>query len=85
MKTKIIQVTQDDINNGERFTVYNCPVARALARAFKMEMWCYEDFGKTCDQKAIGKIPLHIKKWIIDFDLRRTVKPIEFEVSYTEI
>jgi hypothetical protein len=81
----LIQVTQDDIQNGERWNGHQCPIALAMFRAGirfpsicrNTIMW-YEDH----EFKAIEPEPL-VSKFINDFDNGYSVDPIEFELPIT--
>lgn len=72
-----IQVTQEDIDNGESGNGYLCPIAIALKRAgFKSPaVWDFIDDG---DYQI--KTPKKAFKWLLDFDTGIEVTPFEFEI-----
>jgi hypothetical protein len=74
-----IQVTQDDINNGERSSKY-CPIALAIKRACNTENVFVGIASIRWDEREI--IPHYeIVKFIRDFDDGIKVNPCEFIVT----
>jgi hypothetical protein len=78
MKTlRLIQITQDDINNGERMDRQNCMVARALKRAIP-ESFPRVDKGWFASIEVCTKTyrpSKEINQRIIAFDRGEPVKP----------
>lgn len=70
----IIEVTQEDIENGDAGIAFSCPVALAINRTtgYYSSVWAfitlYEEY-KHDGNAVIGiSTPLHVWKWIRQFD-----------------
>jgi hypothetical protein len=81
MKTVTVQVTEEDIRDGQRHSCLSCPVAKAIGRA--TGKWCQV----VCSCWWLrNRIPLRLPDdaitFIDRFDRQLAVKPISFEISY---
>lgn len=76
-----IQVTQEDIDKGERGKACRCPVALAVKRETKT----LAIVDRDCIYCELGykrfANPLNVTKFIDDFDKALPVEPFEFELS----
>lgn len=90
MLTETIDVTQDDIDNGERILCRRCPIARACNRkGFGPVAVCdgaiYKDDGKGIfDLKSavvIANLPEEASRFYREFDQGKTVKPFSFQIQ----
>ena len=79
-----VEVTQEDIEAGESGECTECPVALALSRAGFLPAVMQT---KTNFFSADGEVvsddwshPVNVSRFIVDFDARRPVKPIKFNV-----
>jgi hypothetical protein len=89
MRSKVINVTQKDIELGERGSSTSCPVARAIRRAFKKSAKSLRLTVVTHRiLKSNGSMDLDgtpIPSWIKNFDSENRqfdVKPISFILEY---
>lgn len=79
-----VEVTQTDIDKGDRACRYNCPVALALRRVIHTDV----EVGDTClatkiDDAIIDvESPPAVKEFVFDFDRGEEVKPFVFEVEF---
>jgi len=88
MKTLRIEVAQEDIQGGLPDSPDDCPIARAVRRAYPDFRFVYvgEDFiglrRAPCElhQSEHIDLPEIACRFIRDFDERAEVKPISFEV-----
>jgi hypothetical protein len=86
-----VQVTADDISQGHRYDLADCPIARAVKRAgfidkisvTGLSIYLLSQCHWTVRTSAI--IPNFIQDWIIDFDRKFDVDPIEFDIDAPEI
>lgn len=80
-----VEVTQEDINNGERQDSENCPIACALKRLVQnpeVEKSIEFDFE---EQRFISRgLTLEISNFIAHFDDGNDVKPFSFELEAYE-
>ena len=76
-----IDVTQDDIENGEAGNAQYCPVALALARACPGVLWRVRDgcaIRHDCgpDAQSIWlHLPRYVWDWVLEYDRLSTVPP----------
>ena len=86
-ETVTINVTEEDIQAGIVFDPCNCPVARALRRAFRRKIVSAGEGLLTIGKR--GKIswytPSAVRAFISDFDAGSTVKPFKFELSNPKV
>ncbi len=83
MKRIMIDVTQEDIEQGSRGSPYYCPLAYAFCRQFPgREVGVFWDFVILDDPKD-GRQKIHItrtaQKFIGRFDANIPVKPVRFQ------
>lgn len=88
---RTIKVLQGDINDGEKGSCSQCPVALAVARTFGYRFMVKVDWLKikltdTRDDKLVQRIqsPRSVSKFVNDFDNRdnhNPVEPFEFELE----
>jgi hypothetical protein len=85
-----IEVTQDDIDEGERQSTCDCPIALALSRATGLEGGYGEmDIdadglyvnGKRTLRRASNRLPSIARDFIREFDAGREVSPIRFQLT----
>jgi hypothetical protein len=89
MSTITVQVTQFDIDNGERTMHCDCPVALAARRALAVprvsvagDLLAYLDEGSVADvDHEHYSLTTEVLDWIVDFDLKRPVKPFSFTIT----
>lgn len=83
----IINVTQQDIDQGVRATCSFCPVALAMNREIKKpplridvtrEAWCFTLRGNPA---GLNFFPVSVRDFIAHFDAGRPVTPFSFTVS----
>jgi hypothetical protein len=77
-----VQVTQEDINKGNRCDPWNCPLALAMQRAtgdrnISVGAATAGPLGKL----GMFWLPLEATRFIHDFDFEHPVEPFEFEVE----
>lgn len=82
MKIKV-QVTQDDINKGERCSYLHCPVARGMHRAIGTIVGITPMRARFLDDGSPKEVALPniAADFIIAFDSERAVTPFEFEID----
>jgi len=79
-RTITVNVTADDIRDGQRSHIRNCPVARALARV-------YPDQDITVGVRtAFGEsvrilLPAAVVEWIAHYDHNYPIEPITFRAQ----
>ena len=75
----LIEVTQEDIDNGEKLSETNCAVALAINSCMGIE-WAFVG-AKTVDL-GFDKIelPIEVQHFIENFDNDFPVKPFSFEL-----
>jgi hypothetical protein len=81
MATMIVDVTQSDIDEGERLSFRKCPVATALSRATGrvcvVDGWHWW-FARTITNRPLPDLA---ERFIFDFDNWRPVFPFRFEIA----
>lgn len=88
MRKKRIYVTKDDIAKGCRFNSRNCPIARAMKRAFGRLvgvdglMWYLYRSVKRGITGPNRRLPASAQRFITAFDKGRAVNPFRFTVTY---
>lgn len=81
-----IEVTQDDIDKGNRVSPVSCPIALAVKRQYRSR-WLHSppnsvsvsQRGVTIDSQDYS-IPKEARFFISDFDCDHDVKPFTFEM-----
>jgi hypothetical protein len=85
-RTKLINITQNDIDRGVKLEAAACPVARAVARAFRKRTGTYCVFGGFVPRgpKRNNNWPLPPEVWrfMWAFDNDKPVKPFSFVLEY---
>lgn len=86
----IINVTQDEINRGERNKCKSCPIALSIIRSVDyphvyvgkniVTFYTSHDFSRILPSKIV-KLPKEIQNWIYAFDSKMPVMPISFELD----
>src|SRR4051812_35145467 len=79
-----IRVTSNDIEDGQRHDPERCPVARALSRAGVLHFGVMLASIVVADGHGhVTSLPLprQVTDWILDFDNRRSVQPMSFDLS----
>lgn len=90
MALKRITVTQNDIDLGLRKSFCDCPVARAVRRAFRVKPWRkvyvrHEGIlvGEPDDERVwMSDMPDHIEKFIERFDKGKPVEPFTALIEF---
>lgn len=91
MKRKTIHVTEKDIENGERGSYCNCPIALAVKRAFRRNsldenVTVRHEFAMVGDSHDdlcwIAMLPKSCDRFVDRFDAGKTVKPFEITLSF---
>lgn len=85
MTTVTVEVTQADLDNGERKLCRSCPVALALQRATGTA-WYVEYSGATICRGGERRVdfPLTVAEFIRDFDDGAPVQPFSFVAEIRE-
>ena len=82
----IIKVTKKHIKNGNRHSIYSCPVALAI-----QEELGYPDFSSICvgndnfmnkDTYRIVSSPRSVQRFIAKYDTYEEVSPFNFRFDY---
>jgi hypothetical protein len=77
-----VTVTQSDINEGLRGSIYICPVAQALSRALgAAAVTNGYQWSSGGDWFIWHDLPTVARYWIGDYDNYRRVAPFSFEIS----
>lgn len=75
-----IQVTKEDIANGQRVVCDRCPIALAMSRAFAQPVnVCVTDW-RLKSSRTYHFLPMAATNFLLNFDAGRPVVPFEFEV-----
>lgn len=85
----IIEVTQEDIDHGEKKKCMECPVARAINRAHKGARAAVGDYCigiKTGFLKTeTVPTPPEVQAFVLAFDAGRPVSPFTFSLPLEEL
>lgn len=84
-----VRITQEDINNGVRYSFRHCPIAIASTRAMPFKSVCYVNksvmfiYNKDHEGRPPREIqlPSVAQKFIEDFDQMKEVQPIDFDIA----
>lgn len=78
-----VKVTQQDIDRGLRNECGDCPVALAARRKFGglTSSDVMVDYTTLWVRDRLWGLPNAVSRWITDFDLKRPVQPMEFELE----
>lgn len=80
-----VQVTENDIAEGKRYSCYRCPIALAVHRACERAGWHdIPEIIVTLTHASCGEhgafLPSAAQRFIADFDRRDKVRPFNFEL-----
>lgn len=84
-RTKVIQVTQRDIDLGDAREADTCPVARALSRSFHKKVGTFSVtscISRLYPYKRLSYTPKGVLPFIRRFDNNLPVVPFSFELVY---
>lgn len=71
----VLEILQQDIDNGVRYSASKCPAALAMTRQIGRRQSC----GITCiGDHPMYLVPLSLEHFIRAFDAGKTVKPGKF-------
>jgi hypothetical protein len=77
-------ITQEDLDDGDRFNASSCPVALCSGRTLKrndISVGCFSTFiGEGKERKQVS-MPREMQDYIKNFDRRIEVRPVEFEME----
>lgn len=85
-----IEITQEDIDQGQRHKPCLCPVALAVIRATgKREVYVHSSVIQILDISRLTGVKLQksyrtsveVNKFIVDFDYGQPVRPFTFELG----
>jgi hypothetical protein len=76
----IIDVTQSDIDRGERYRTHACPIAHAADRAFGVPCSVMRAHVYVGDDVHVAQLPWAAIDFIWHFDMKHAVQPFTFEV-----
>jgi hypothetical protein len=83
-----VNVTATDIKRGQRSRMCLCPVARAVSRVVKVQVWVGQLAVYVDPQlsQVMAKTPAQVATWISRFDLqgRKGLKPFSFMLELPE-
>ena len=90
MRTMHVQVTQQDIDEGDKSQPRSCPLALAMTRAMGLPIsvggvgWSrLTKDGRFFDHKDLD-LPVKAKLFINQYDLSKEVLPFEFVVGFKD-
>ena len=81
-----VKVTEDNLLNGlsALFRARNCPVALAIKDISIDKDSVMVGYDYAWSDGVSYKIPINIRKIIINYDLNMNMEPIEFELAESE-
>jgi hypothetical protein len=81
-----IEVTQGDIDGGERWNPARCPLATAIGRALrrKVRVTCGSVWPLPASPGRIAALPRKAANFINAFDQGRAVAPMAFDLNIPE-
>lgn len=82
-----IQVTQEDIDSGNRGSTFNCPVARTVNRRIKGFCIVSGSFIRLihwCAWATKLQYPIEVYRFIKSFDNYEYVRPFSFDLPIPE-
>ena len=77
----MIKVTADDIANGKRMDIYNCPVAKAISRRLGQEVFAGTEEYVTVEGNRVYNLPEKARGFIDSFDGCEDVSPFTFRLE----
>jgi hypothetical protein len=81
MKTVTIDVTQEDIDKGERGDACKCPIALACHRILKEGVWVCEDLMSISGEDEDVVLPDEAQDFIKRFDYGHSPEPFTFTIQ----
>lgn len=88
MRTIRIEVTAEDIREGKPKMCSECPVARAISRAFGGAVFAVASnrtFGMhsfaLSGPYRIARLPKHVESFVRQFDCGESVSPFSFDLT----
>lgn len=80
-----IQVTQEDIDAGNRCNACYCPIALAIAREVNQTVFIDgKDWYVSWKKNLRGPLSQEAQDFVSLFDCGGAVKPFEFEIDYED-
>ena len=79
-KPKTIKVTREDISKGMPLESDACPISLAIKRTMKVKRVDVSAYEITVGSTKMS-IPRSAKRFMLDFDDGRPVKPFSFQLS----
>ena len=86
--TLTINVTKNDIKEGDVRKCRSCPVARAITRRLRKPYFASASVFKILivdddapSSRSLSNVPRSVGAFITDFDRRRKVDPFSFEIE----
>ena len=76
-----IEVTAEDIVNGQRSRCYHDPIALAASRALGVRTFTGVLHIHAVDGRSSWLLPRIATKFILDFDVGKPVKPFSFTIE----
>ena len=87
----LVEVTQENINEGIAYNLNSCPIGLAMQDKGFKKVWLdtryiFYNYQRTPLQFYVAKIKMDtlIRKWIYDFDRDKEVFPIKIEIDEDE-
>lgn len=78
-----IEVTEDDIKNGKKNNLENCPIFLVLKRMNLKNLYVTANYIGLMDSTGDKiSLPESATRFIYDFDNGKDVKNFEFEINY---
>lgn len=83
----VIEVTQEDINNGKRGNCRKCPVALACMRSmpgFVVDVSTREIFIQHTSEHIVKSVPMSytVRDFVVNFDSHGYVEPFSFVLEF---
>lgn len=77
----IVNITQEDIERGERGHPLRCPNARALQRAFQDPLASSGTYTCGPSNGVSYRLPKKASIWIERFDRKKKCKPLRYQLT----
>lgn len=81
MKTITVEVTQEDIENGECGQCQTCPIALALGRATGRPWMVTDTFAFESNGTSYARLPGVAQGFVLRFDENHPVAPFTFTIE----
>jgi hypothetical protein len=83
--TIIIDITQEDIDNGKLRSAWHCPIAKSLKRIFgkqpSVTPLCIRIYGPELGDMLVYNINEELSQFMSDFDIERPVSPVKIPLK----